>query len=244
MDALKFEELISRPRFARYMIAASNKPKKAQKLYLRNLKVAQALHPLLGLVEIVLRNKLNSVLENHFNDPDWILNQLNGFMADPSLIKTNRQGITVADQWLKQEVIKAKNQLNGAGTPVTVGKIIAEQTFGFWTEFFDRKYYRLLAGRPIQIFTGLPAGYGRQNISQDLNTIRKFRNRINHNEPICFGQNSMLDFTDAEAVYSSIKELLGWMDTDLNELVAEIDSVPNAIKVAKWTIHKWNILDR
>ena len=62
MNSQKFETLISSPRFNRYLIAASNKPERAQKLYITSLKVAQAMHPLLGLTEIVLRNKLDSSL--------------------------------------------------------------------------------------------------------------------------------------------------------------------------------------
>jgi hypothetical protein len=39
-----------------------------------------------------------------------------------------------------------------ANSKVTSGKIIAEQTLGFWTDLFEVHHYRLLKGKPIQIF--------------------------------------------------------------------------------------------
>jgi len=187
MNSKKFESLISHSRFSRYLIATNNDSKKAQNLYLANLRVAQSLHPLVGLLEIIIRNKINQVLTNHFNDTHWIINEVNGFMLHPSLTKIDyTTGRTVQDQWLRSEVNRARTRLIQANKTVTVGKIIAEQSFGFWTQLFDTKYYRLLAGRPIQIFSGLPTNYGRREIANDLNSVRRLRNRINHNEPICF----------------------------------------------------------
>lgn len=244
MNFQKFEKLISSARYNRYLIAAANNPEKAQKLYLASLKVAQALHPLLGLTEIVLRNKIDQTLASYFNDPDWIINQISGFMSDPSLVKTDPQtGRQIPDQWIKKEVNKARNRLNSSHTPVTVGKIISEQTFGFWTELFDTKYYRILAGRPIQIFSGLPATYGRREIAQDLNAIRRFRNRINHNEPICFGPTDNLDFTKTMEVYEALKNILRWLDADLTDIYVKIDQVERSIRKANWVISKWNFLN-
>lgn len=42
----------SPPRLERYLIAAKNNKQEALKLYKSNLKVAQAFHPLLGLLEV------------------------------------------------------------------------------------------------------------------------------------------------------------------------------------------------
>jgi hypothetical protein len=51
-------------------------------------------------------------------------------------------------------------------------------------------------------------------INQKLNRIREFRNRIYHNEPICFNGSS-IDFTEATNIKNEIYELLEWMDADL-----------------------------
>ena len=242
MNFQKFEVLISQSRVSRYLAATGGNQRKAQKLYLANLRVAQAFHPLLGLLEITLRNKIDSALSIHFGNPNWILTEVNGFMADPSITKYDKKVKSqVPDHWLKKEVLKAKTRLTTLQTPITVGKIIAEQSFGFWTEFFETKYYRVLLGTPIQAFTGLPSTYGRKEVSQDLNTIRKFRNRINHDEPICFNSQNDLDFSDALGVYSAISNILKWMDTELPQFAKHIDKVKSSIRTAKQLLRWWYV---
>lgn len=65
---------------------------------------------------------------------------------------------------------------------------------GFWTDLFEDHNYKLLQVKPIKIFTKLPRNYGRKEVNEELRKIRLFRNRINHNEPICFYENS-IDFS-------------------------------------------------
>ena len=45
-------------------------------LYQANLELAQAFHPLLGSFEVILRNQLHYALAAHFNDKEWIINQI------------------------------------------------------------------------------------------------------------------------------------------------------------------------
>lgn len=234
MNFQKFESLISKPRISRYLAAASNDQQKAQELYLANLKVAQAFHPLLGLIEIILRNRIDVVFTSYFNNSNWIQSEVNGFMSHVSLTKYDRNTrAQVPDQWLKQEVIKAQRKIRSSNSLVTVGKVIAEQHFGFWTELFETKYYRLLQGKPIQIFNGLPANYGRSEVARDLNSVRKFRNRINHNEHICLNDQNNLDFITAKDVYTTIKNILKWIDPDLMDMVSGIDEVISSITKAE-----------
>lgn len=91
----------------------------------------------------------------------------------------------------------------------------------------------MLQGKPIQVFNGLPANYGRSEFAHDLNSIRKFRNGINHNEHICLNDQNELDFTTANEVYSIIKNILNWIDPELMDLVREIDEVVSSIKKAE-----------
>jgi hypothetical protein len=70
-----FKRFFSEARVNRYLIATSNSNSKAVKLYKANLKVSQAFHPLLGVFEVVLRNRLNDILTSHFMDSNWIINQ-------------------------------------------------------------------------------------------------------------------------------------------------------------------------
>ncbi|MEX8545959.1 MAG: Abi family protein [Mucilaginibacter sp.] len=234
MEFLNFKQYFSASRVNRYLTAAGNSTEKAVELYKANLKVSQSFHPLLGILEVVLRNRLNDILTSYFADPDWITNQKTGFMSDPSLSSYThkRTGQTKRNDFLKVVIKRAEKRLQKTGTPITSGKIIAEQTFGFWTGLFEVHHYRLLKGKPIQIFQTLPSGFGRKEVNDELGKIRRFRNRINHNEPICFNGNAV-DFTETLAVYHSITNLLGWIDQDIVEFLFELDEVEETIDKAK-----------
>lgn len=192
-----FRQYFSSARVSRYLAAAGNSTTRATKLYKANLKVTQAFHPLLGIVEVVVRNRINDILTAHFTDPE-----------------------------------KAEKRLRKNGAAITSGKIIAEQTLGFWTDLFEVHHYRLLAGKPIQIFSSLPSGHGRKEVNDELNKIRRFRNRINHNEPICFNGN-IIDFTMSIDVYSSIINILTWIDPQLVKLVKDINKIQKTITLAQ-----------
>lgn len=82
----KIRLYFSPQRIDRYLVASGNSKARAISLYKANLRVAQSFHPLLGALEVALRNQINTVLTAHFGDADWIINQKKGFMVDPSLI--------------------------------------------------------------------------------------------------------------------------------------------------------------
>lgn len=228
-----FRQYFSASRVNRYLIATGNSTGRAVKLYKANLKVSQTFHPLLGILEVVLRNRLNDILTSHFTDPDWIINQKTGFMSDPSLrFIYKRTGQSKTNDFLKREVTKAERRLQKTRTPITSGKIIAEQTFGFWTDFFEVYHYRLLRGKPIQIFQTLPSGYGRKEVNEELDRVRRFRNRINHNEPICFSGNAV-DFTEALEVYNSVIRILTWIEPELVKLLSDLNKVQKTIDKAR-----------
>ncbi|MEJ0057831.1 MAG: hypothetical protein WDN75_20600 [Bacteroidota bacterium] len=197
--------------------------------------MAQSFHPLLGILEVVLRNRINDVLTSHFADPDWIINQATGFMIDPSLTYDHKKtGQQKTNNFLLREVKKAETRLRNSRTPVTSGKVIAEQTLGFWTDLFEAHNYRILKGKQIKIFNHLPSGHGRKEVNAELDKIRRFRNRINHNEPICFDGNNV-DFSRALDVYQSITNILTWIDPEILNFIKDINkvnrSIVNAMKI-------------
>ncbi len=228
-----FQKHISPIRLQRYLTATNQSKVRAMKLYEANLKVSQAFHPLLGLFEVVLRNNINTILENYFNDSDWIINQKGGFMNDPSLTYRQKQtGKKITNDFLKNEVLKIEKKLRSRGIAITSGKIIAEQTFGFWTDLFAVHHYRLLKGKPIQIFTALPPNTNRNNIFGKLTKIRKFRNRIYHYEPICFSS-SQIDFKETVEVYQHLIQLFTWLDPQLIGVITSLDKVQHTIQQAQ-----------
>jgi hypothetical protein len=233
MKLKDFKHYFSSARVNRYLIATGNSTEKTVKLYEANLKISQAFHPLLGILEVVLRNRLNDVLALYFTDPDWIINQKSGFMSDSSLRYTyKRTGVVKTNDFLKREILKAEKRLNKTQTPITSGKIIAEQTLGFWTDLFEVHNYRLLKGKPIQIFQTLPSGFGRKEVNDQLDKVRRFRNRINHNEPICFN-GDLIDFNETVEVHHSIINLLTWIDPEIIKLLSDLDKVQKTVERAK-----------
>jgi len=64
----------------------------------------------------------------------------------------------------------------------------------------------------------------RKQINFILQEIREFRNRIYHNEPICFIGNT-IDFSKAIRIKSEIYNVLNWMDADLAIYTAKFDSI-------------------
>ena len=224
-----FTLYFSEPRVSRFLQATQGSPIASQNLYKGNLKVSQAFHPLLGIFEVVLRNRLNDIMTAHFLDSCWITNQRKGFMSDPLLTFIYKKtGLRKTNDFLIREVNGAENRLRKAGAHVTAGKVVAELPLGFWTDLFELNHYKLLSGRPIQIFHSLPAGYGRKEVKDTLDIIRRFRNRINHNEPICF-DGIKIDFTSALNVYLAIESVLIWIDPALLFFISDLDQVESTI---------------
>lgn len=220
----KLEYYLSQPRLQRFLLATGNSRIKAQKLYRVNLRVSQAFYPILNLFEIFLRNSVNYHISSHFSNPNWIISEKTGFMSNPSLAPSHF--------FLKKSIQKAERAIRRKGSVVTSGKVIAEQSFGFWTSLFDTHHFRLIGGSPIQAFPMKPAHANRRVINKKLNKIREFRNRIYHNEPICFNGHRV-DFSNAQDIINEIYELLSWIDEDLTGYIEYFNGIHSKIDSAK-----------
>ena len=220
MEYSKLEYFVSQPRLNRFLIATAGSKSKAQKLYRINLRVSQSFYPVFNLFEIFLRNIVNYQISSHFANPNWIMTEKNGFMNDPSL--------AASKYFLKKSVQKAENIIHRKGGTITAGKVIAEQSFGFWTSLFDTHHYRLIGGVIIHCFPNKPANINRSLLNQKLNRIREFRNRVYHNEPICFNDTN-IDFSNAILIKQEMYELLEWIDLDLTEYVDYFNGIDKKI---------------
>ena len=217
----KLEYFLSPPRLNRFLLASGNSKSKAKKLYRINLRVCQNFYPLLNLFETFLRNAIDHQLAIHFDNPNWIIAEKNGFMSDSSLASSRF--------FLKNAVTKAERIIRNSGKPVHASNVIAEQSFGFWTALYDNHHYRLLRGSIIHCFAHKPTSINRSTISQKLNRIRKFRNRIYHNEPICF-ENQMISFQEAEKIRKEIFDMALWIDPQLSSYLQYFDATAVKMK--------------
>lgn len=211
----------SRPRYIRYTYATDLDLKRAQRLYNANIVLAQAFHPLITQFEVILRNSLERVLAIHFSDDDWIINQKNKFMSDPSLSNSG--------YFLKNSITVSEQKLSRRGFSIVNSRLITDQTLGFWTSFFLSHHYSLLQGCPIQTFPFKPSEENRTTIHVRLEKIKRFRNRINHCEPICF-HNSHIDCSKTEDIYETLFDLISWLDPNIVSFFKKIDNVQDKIR--------------
>jgi len=211
---------LSRPRYNRYLAATRNDKRRAEKLYNGNIRLAQAFHPLLSQFEVVLRNSLNDVLIRQFGDTDWIINQKSGFMSDRTLSHKR--------YFLRGCVQKSESKLITVGIPLSSGKIVSDQTLGFWTSFYTSIHYGLVRGQPIHVFSHKPRSENRASIHRKLEDIQRFRNRVNHCEPICFN-NHIIDCAHALDIQTKLFDLVSWIEPELVPFFTKLDNTQTKI---------------
>ena len=85
----------------------------------------------------------------------------------------------------------------------------------------DQKYYTTEAGKAV--------------LRLGLESIKDFRNRINHCEPICF-KDAHIDCSEAENIHKTLYDLISWLDPDIVPFFMAVDNVPNKIDFIKKNI--------
>ena len=156
----------------------------------------------------------------------------------PWHIRTSGQRKKVTNDYILKEVLKAEKKIADRGVKVTTGRVIAEQTLGFWNSFYETHHYALLAGVPCRIFKKLPSGYGRKEVNDIIVQVRELRNRINHNEPICF-VNRKCDFSYVKNMYVIISDFLTWIDPEIMPSLREVDKVCKIIEKEENKQKQW-----
>ena len=213
------ERYLSVPRLHRYFSVCSSESR-AIELYKGNLKLAQAFHPVLGVLEVVTRNSIYNSIAAHFADPDWIINQRNGFMS--------HRALSPGRFYLKREVERAEAALTRRGVPITSARLVAEQNFKFWTDLLANYHLGLLRSSPLRAFPNLTSS-SRNNVAYaTLMDIRKFRNRVSHNEPLFLYGNS-IDFSLVIETHRKINNVFSWIDPKLLVWIADIDQISDGI---------------
>jgi hypothetical protein len=217
------EKFASVQRMNRFFTATGSKTG-AMELYRDNLLVSQSFYPILNIAEFFLRNSLYTCIENYFSNPEWIIIEKDGFMNDLSLEKSG--------YYLKNCVINAENKMLRKGIIVSSGKVLTEQSFGFWVSFFEPAHYRLIGGSAIHSFPYKPSNVNRKAIFSLLSKVRDFRNRIYHNEPVCFNGIDV-DFSYAGEIRNILFDILGWMEPDIKKYAQHFDNIDK--KTRKYT---------
>lgn len=189
-----FKKVFSCNRMERYFNLYPEDEKRAIRHYQCNLQLAEACYVSLSVLEVTLRNAMCRELETMTGRKDWYAI----FPTTPGLTKLNRY------------ISQANRQIAGRHEEITPSKVIAELTLGFWVSLLNSEYERLLWKDLRRAFPFMPKRERqRKNVSAPLNTFRTFRNRVFHNESICW------NICRVEEIHQKMITVIGWMNKDV-----------------------------
>ncbi|MBU2341470.1 MAG: hypothetical protein KKE77_09550 [Alphaproteobacteria bacterium] len=199
--------VISGPRFATYLQARGGHVEDALALYVWNAEVSAAFMVPIHLCEVAIRNAAAEAIEA-VHGPTWPW--VNGFVRS---LPRPRRPFDYDPQTNLRQV---------AGRQPTVGKVVSEVNFAFWEKVFttgqDERMWNphfrtVLPGAP----GALSVAQARSKVFSDLVTIRKFRNRIAHHEPI-FARTLRDD-------YAVMRELIEWRRPDAAAWLDKVERI-------------------
>ena len=222
MNYNKLEQIVSKPRLKRYKVACYGDKQKAIKLYSLNVVLSQSFYPYLSMFEIAFRNAIDKEMRAFFDNSSWLIteNRPNGFA---SVLASN------GERYMQQTINQIFRTYNNSATHLN---IMSEASLGFWTRFFKRSYFRLLRGRPIQIFRNAAIQVQRAEVYVMLQNIRRLRNRIYHNEPICFLRRA-INVTEVETLCLNLNKIMQWLNEDINQFIQGNETHQNIIHQIK-----------
>lgn len=201
IDYKSIYRTLSYPRLSTYN-KVSDKP---LVLYQYNLQLSMAFFECISICEITVRNTVDEILQAEYGK-EWAFN-----MQFERTIP-NKQ---------RAELIKARSKQG------STEKIIPELNFVFWQNMFAKRFdnlwfkylpYILCDNANQNDFSAI-----RTKIHNDLDVIRKLRNRIAHHEPI-FNQKDLL------ATYGATMGVISLFSSDTAKWLAEFERVSEIIK--------------
>ena len=207
-----FYRVFSRDRMQKYFDAHPDNETIAIAHYQYNIEISESFYTCLSVFEVSLRNAINHELIRTFNSTEW-------YTHFPSTIGLSK---------LTKEVSFAQMQIIKRHEPVTPSKVIAELTFGFWTKLFNSEFDLILWKDLRRAFPYMPKAIRqRKYVSAPINNFRNLRNRIFHNEPICW------KLTKLKEIHDQMVEVLGWINKELPEWIAPFDRFTSVLEKAE-----------
>jgi len=178
--------------------------------YILNIKISQALYPILSIIEVYLRNAIDIMLQN-IVDKDWLEKEITNqnLLFDYDYTKLNEALKTLKKKY------KSEN--------ITRGKIIAELNFGFWVNLCSRKYNPKIWTKKNafkMVFPNFPNCQKEDIaiISSQLTKIKNLRNRVFHYEPILKNNNDFL------TIYNEIRQIIFYLPSGNERIIRETDN--------------------
>ncbi len=193
-------DLLSSKRLSSYKYNVNDTDAIALERYLYNIELSKSLYPLLSILEISLRNRLNKAIDTVIQE-NWLVKEL------------NQQNILLQNEHKK--LLEAKQKLlNKSHRNIGKDDLIAELSLGFWIHLCTKRYKTLLWHRQgffRTVFTDYPNFSEFDKLSKvfpTLNLMLKLRNRIFHHEIIINHPYGI------DNCYRDLRKLLGYISKD------------------------------
>ena len=209
MDEKLFENLekaISKDRLKHYSkIFGTNDKKVIIEKYLLNVELSKALYFPLQTLETTLRNSIHIVLSEKLNNEFWFEDTT---FINPKTIE-------------KRDILNARDKID-TSKDQTIGRIISELSFGFWSYLFGRYYEQKIWNRYVkQIFPNIPKNMAiRKKLSERINTIKNLRNKVFHYDTI-------IKMENLSQIHREILEMIYWLNEDIYNLIIQFDEFEN-----------------
>jgi hypothetical protein len=168
---LALREAISAARLGTYIRHAHRNLRLALDLYAWNAHAGAALHPLLQVNEITLRNAIDRALTSQFGVA-WPYSA--GFLR--SLPRRDRTTFESCRSRLERSlrVVRA-----------TTGDVVAAQSYWFWVMLLNARFEQRIWSRELaRSFPHAPPPVTRAVLYTNAEMVRRLRNRIAHHEPL------------------------------------------------------------
>ncbi len=174
--------------------------------YKNNIKISQALYPELSILEVTLRNAIDTMLKTCISET-WLEDEIK-----QQKILSDHEYEMLLSAYNDIKTLYPKN--------FTMGKVIANLTFGFWTNLCSKRYNAVIwtkKGAFKGVFTNYPKNLQQQihSLSLRLRTVRYFRNRIFHYEPVFKYPSNTLK------MYNEIMEIISYLPSDNTDILKD-----------------------
>jgi hypothetical protein len=192
---VEIERAVSPERRKRYLAATGNDLACAVALYEHNVALSEAVFGLLHILEVAIRNGMHQALSAHYGTPRWF------------------QSATVPLTLYGQDKVAAAVREAG-GLSASPGKVVAELTFGFWSNLAARCYHWTL-WQPC-LHRAFPAArLSRPIVHARLESIRTLRNRIAHHEPVLTSRRALNAGSGVFLPLTDLLECAEWLGPEL-----------------------------
>jgi hypothetical protein len=174
----------------------------ALRLYGWNVEVSAAFWGTLNCLEVVCRTAMHREMSSLFGQPDW---------WDAPAIGLLEPAVRMLEN--------ARRDANQSASPA---KIVAELPLGFWVSLlgkgndYERRLWRPALNRAFPGYRG-PC----RPLHGELNSVRLFRNRIAHHEPI-YRRHLGAD-------HATVMRLIAAVSPDTAEFARQRDRVPTVL---------------